>query len=159
MCQQFTESIIICQRSKIWMAPNLKIFISDVCLLLQINCLCKSVHQTLFQLSASHWIWSAMMLHYRHTRWTRWSRWSGTKMDRKWLFVKICICCRTPHFTLTHCCPLMLDSTSVRRMWLQDNIQEFSAWATYLAVSIHEVKNSLRKQGRWIYIHKLDWTF
>lgn len=128
---------------------------------LQIKCRYKSVHQTLFHLSASHLIWSAMMLHQgtfqAHHTW--WTRWSGTKMDRKWPCVKICSCCKTLHFTLTPCCRLMLDSTSVRLMCLRYQRQEFSAWAIYSAVSIHEVKNSLREENECIILYILEWTF
>lgn len=126
------------------------------CPLLQIECLWKSAHQTLSHLSTGRWIWSAMVLH-QVTSHSLWTRWSGTKTDRKWPCVKICSWCKTTsRFTLTHRCLLMLDSTCVRFMCLRFNRQEFSAWAIYSAVSIHEVKNSCKKWFLFTYWSELS---
>ena len=125
---------------------------------LQIDWLCKSVHQTLSHLSTSQWIWSAMMLQ-PVTSQAHHTRWSGTKTDRKWPCVETCSCCTTPHFTLSHCCPLMLDSTSVRPLCLHSSRRECSAWDIFSTVSIHEVEHSWRNKGRRVHIYRTFSSF
>ncbi len=112
---------------------------------MQIKYLCTSVHKTLSHLSISHWIWSAIMLKQDQT-W--WMIWSDTKMDRKWFCMKICCCCKTLLFTLTHCCPLLLDLTSVRLTCPHFIMEEFSAWTIHSAVYIRGAKSILRKQDK-----------